>query len=324
LLTSYLVRLVCFSLASFFLINSALALIIWLWAPAAIRLGAQLQPSVAARFILALRLLPLSLSVFAVAGLCVPSYLWLEPKGTNEQAGWWCWVLTLLGVLTLIGSLARVCRALSGALRYTRECRQEGRELRMQDGPGSVLVVDRDAPILAVAGVVWPRIVVSSQVLRELSAPQLDAALGHERAHLASRDNLKRLLMLLAPDVSPFCRCFAPLERSWLQFAEWAADDQAVAGDSERSLSLASALLRVARMGSAARLPGAICFVADDTGLSARVHRLLRGKSMEHGLIPGRTALLAAASAVVAILAAAMLRPSAWYTVHQALEHLVR
>jgi len=319
------VRLACFSLASFFLINSALALLTWLSAPAAIRLAAQLRPTVAARFVLALRLLPSSLSLFAVAGLCVPSYLWLEPQGMSEQAGWWCWVLTLLGVGTLIGCLLRVCRALGAALRYTRECRREGRELLVRDDPRPVWVVDGGAPILAVAGVARPRIVISSGVLRELSSEQLDAALGHERAHLASRDNLKRFLVLLAPDVSPFCRCFVPLERSWAQFAEWAADDRAVGGESERSLSLASALVRVARMGSAARLPGvAICFVANDAGLSARVDRLLRGNSVEDDLMPGVTALLAAAAAVLVILSASMLQPSAWHTVHQALEHLVR
>ena len=89
--TSYLVRLACFSLTSFFLMNAVLALATSLSAPAAVHFGARLQPRLAARFILSLRLLPCGLALFAVAGLCVPSYLWLEPKGTSEQVGLWCW-----------------------------------------------------------------------------------------------------------------------------------------------------------------------------------------------------------------------------------------
>ena len=187
------------------------------------------------------------------------------------------------------------------------------------------MIVDSDAPLLAVAGLMRPCIVVSSRVLRELPSQQLDAALGHERFHLASRDNLKRLLMLLAPDVFPLCRCFGPLERAWTRFAEWAADDQAVAGDSRRSLSLASALVRVARMGLSVRLPGtAICFVGHDAGLSARVDRLLHNGSTQDPRAPKATALLGAAAMIIGILAIAMLRPSAWYAVHGAMEHLAR
>lgn len=321
--TSYVVRLACFSLTSFFLVNAVLASAASLCAPAAIRFGAQLQPRSAARFILALRLLPCGLALLAVAGLCIPSYLWLEPKGTSEQVGLWCWALALLSLWTLRTSIARVVRELGAALRYTRRCRRLGCEIRPSGGSPAMLVVDSDAPVLAVAGVMRPCIVVSSGVLRELSSQQLDAALGHERIHLVSRDNLKRLLMLMAPDVFPLCRCLAPLERAWTRFAEWAADDQAVAGDSQRSLSLASALVRVARMGLSVRLPEtAICFVGDDTGLSARVDRLLCDRTKQDRRLPRASALLAAM--FIGILAVAMLQPSAWYAVHRVMEHMAR
>ncbi len=321
--TSYLVRLACFSLTSFFLMNAVLALAVSLSAPAAVRFGARLQPRLASRFILALRLLPCVLALFLVAGLCIPSYLWLEPKGTSEQVGVGCWALALLCAWTLRTSIARAVRELGAALRYTRRCRRFGREIHLSDGFPAVLIVDSDAPVLAVAGLMRPCVVVSSGVLRELSSQQLDAALGHERFHLASRDNLKRLLMLLAPDVFPLCRCLAPLERAWTRFAEWAADDQAVAGDSQRSLSLASALVHVARMGLPERLPGtAICFVGDDAGLSARVERLLCDRTKQDRRAPRASALLAAM--FIGILAVAMLQPSAWYAVHRVMEHMAR
>jgi beta-lactamase regulating signal transducer with metallopeptidase domain len=321
--TSYLVRLACFSLTSFFLMNAVLASAASLSAPAAIRFGARLQPRLAARFILALRLMPCGLALFAVAGLCIPSYIWLEPKVTSEQVGVWCWALALLCAWTLGTSIARAVRELGAAFRYTRRCRRLGREIRLSDGFPAVLIVESEAPVLAVAGLMRSCIVISTGVLRELPSQHLDAALGHERIHLASRDNLKRLLMLLAPDAFPLCRCFAPLERAWTRLTEWAADDEAVAGDSRRSLSLASALVRVARMGLPVRLPGtAICFVGDDTGLSARVERLLRNRSTQVRRAPRASALLAAM--IIGILAVAMLQPSAWYAVHRAMEHLAR
>ena len=49
--------------------------------------------------------------------------------------------------------------------------------------------------VMAVAGVVHPKLVVSQTVLDALSDDQREAAFRHEAAHRASRDNLKRLLL---------------------------------------------------------------------------------------------------------------------------------
>jgi len=65
-------------------------------------------------------------------------------------------------------------------------------------------VVDGPAPCVMLAGVLRPRLVISRGVVAALSAEQLSAAIRHERAHGISRDNLKRLLVLLAPGILPF------------------------------------------------------------------------------------------------------------------------
>jgi beta-lactamase regulating signal transducer with metallopeptidase domain len=140
----------------------------------------------------------------------------------------------------------------------------------------NALIVNGDTPILALAGVWHPRLVISRRVLGALSHQQLGAAMRHEQSHRISRDNLKRLAFLLSPSVWPFGPRAKTLERAWARLSEWAADDDACAGDSRRSVALAEALVRVARLGVAARTSVLMTCLVPETGdLSARVNRLL-------------------------------------------------
>jgi hypothetical protein len=82
-----------------------------------------------------------------------------------------------------------------------------------------------------------------------------------------SRDNWKRLLIAMAPDLVPFAVRRRGLERSWARYAERAADDRAVAGSAHRSVALAAALVRVARLGAAAPAPLAASLMGDAQGI---------------------------------------------------------
>ena len=322
----YLLRLVCLCFASFFLIHTVFGLATWCATPVTIRLVGSMRPRLAAGLLFALRLLPVALASVLVLGLCLPSYLWLEPKTAAERVGFACCVSALLGAAVWGASIARVLRSAAVSHGYARRCQQVGRETRVPGVPSPVLVLDDEAPLLALAGVVCPRIVISRGVLRALSPKQLEAALRHEQAHRTSRDNLRRLLLLLIPDVFPFFRIHATLEGYWGRLTEWAADDRAIEGDSLRPLSLATALVRVARMGATARLPELVAsLVARDHDLSARVERLLRAVPAREER-PGRVRALLGGVALVTVisLAAAMLRPNTLYSVHRLLERLVR
>jgi Zn-dependent protease with chaperone function len=322
----YLLRLLCLCFASFFVLNAASGLFVRISSESAIHFAHAKSSGAAAELLLALRLLPFALAVLFVVGLCVPSYLWLEPVASSERVGLLCVVLGLLGATIWLASIARTVRSLVASLRHNRFCRLAGQETRLPGNSSPIVLVEDEAPLLALSGLLRPRLLISRGVLRVLSPEELDAALAHEHAHRTSRDNAKRLLVLLVPDIFPFVRTLRTLEHSWSKFAEWAADDQAAGGDSRRALSLAAALVHVARMGSAPPLPFlSTSLLACDRDLSARVDRLLHpipiarvySKPMHHGL---RTAGFFLAGCLTALL----MTPLALSSVHELLELLLR
>ncbi len=322
---AYSMRLLCLCWAAFFVVHITLAVAARMGAGTAIRLAEHMKPRSASRFLFALRLAPLGLTLFAVLAFCIPSYLWLEPEASGERVGFVCLLAALLGIALWIPALLRVIGAVRGTARYLDRCERHSRKINVPGNASPALLLADKAPVLAVAGVFRPKLIISRRVMQGLSSEQREAALRHERAHCAAGDNFKRFLILLAPDVLPFVRTFRGMESAWSKFIEWAADDQAVEGDPQRALSLASALVRVAKMGSTPR-PGYLScsLVGGDQELSDRVDRLLRpqpkpGKPVRElvSLLTGAGALIASAMAIM------MLWPDSLSLVHQALERLV-
>jgi len=325
----YFLRLLCLCFASFFVLNASAGLLVCIASKSAFRFADSRTPSAAAGFLLVLRVLPLIIASFFVLGLCVPSYFSFEPALTAEHVSILCLVLGLLGALTWFLSIARIAHSLFASVRHNRLCQLASQEMRLSGRSSALLVVENETPLLALSGLLRPRLLVSRGVLRVLSAEELDAALSHEDAHRSSRDNAKRLLLLLAPDIFPFVRTHHALERGWSKFAEWAADDQAAAGDSRRALSLAAALVRVARLGSSPRLPYlSTSLLAGDRDLSARVDRLLQASpaaQATHARPPHPRPLFRAAGFLfVGGLTLLLFTPPALSFVHELLEHLLR
>jgi len=317
---SYQWRLLCLSAAVFFLVNLALGAAVALASPLALRLAGRANPRRAARCLLALRLLPAALAAWIVLAVCVPSYLWLEPGLGVEYVGAAC--LAAAGMGAAIWSLA-AARVWGAAVR-SRRCLRDATRHCGYEGTVRLWVVDGPAPSLALVGLVRPRLIVSRAVLGALAPEQLAAAFDHERAHWSSRDNLKRLLLLLAPGLLPFCGGFGRLERAWARFTEWAADDSAVAGHPRRSLSLAAALVRVARLQAhPPALPLATSLLGEPRDLAVRVARLLRPAPASELAQPRGTLARAGVSLALAACAAAMLHPATLSAAHRLLERLM-
>ncbi len=324
----YLAKLLCLCLASFFLIHLALALVVMLATPVALRIAARIRPVLAARYLLLLRMLPAGFGVLIVAGLCVPSYLWLEPRTqTSEDVGVLCLAFSMLTVTLWAVSITRGLVALARSVRYLQGCKRNGQK---KDLPGErlpVWMVEEPGALFAMAGITHPNLLISRQVMGALSGEHLAAALRHERAHWTSRDNLKRLFLVLAPDILPFLRGFATLERGWARYTERAADDRAVGGDAGLSLSLATALVSVSRLGITPRASALVApLLADEDDLPARVQRLLSAAPVVHTVSERWMGCLQASAAVMlsGVVIAIGLQPSVLYQVHRALEHLIQ
>jgi Peptidase family M48 len=322
MIAPYAPRLFCLCVALFFVVNAGAGLIVSAASGAAMRVAGTMRARGAARFLFGIRILPFALGIGAVLGLCIPSYLWFEPQGTPERVGVGCVALVVLGAASWLVAMGRASRALAISRRCGRLWKETGHEYRLPGESSRAMVVEKEAPLLALAGILRPRLIVSRGVLEALSDDQLDVALDHENAHRVSRDNLKRLLLLLVPDSIPFVHGLGTLEEGWARVAEWAADDEAVQGDSNRAVSLASALLRVARMGPGPRLSFLhSSLVGGDRDLAARVERLLEFETGNgQPASQTRSLTLGAGFAMSALIATLLAAPAILSSVHRLLE----
>jgi hypothetical protein len=322
----YLLRLLWLCAAAFFVLHTVAAAAVWSAAPAVLRRCRSLRPRRAAFHLFTLRLLPPVAAGMGIALLCVPSYLRFEPRGGAERAGALCCAAAILGAGVCAVSATRALRGLVLSARGNRRFRREGRRILLPGETVPAVLLEETTPLLALVGLLKPRIVVSRGVLAALSPGELEAAVLHERAHRLSRDNVKRLVMLLAPEPFPFSRRYAAIERSWRQLTEWAGDDDAVGGDAQRSVALAGALVRVARLGGRTMPPSPLftSLVADTGDLSARVNRLLAPPRPAVDDRPHIRALAGAAGLSLAALLVILVSQSpALSLVHRLLEALI-
>jgi Zn-dependent protease with chaperone function len=87
--------------------------------------------------------------------------------------------------------------------------------------------VTSEFPIVAVIGWRRPRLIIARAVLASCSPDELRAVLAHEQGHIDRRDNMRRLLLSIAPDVLAWLPSSERLFIDWRDAAEEAADDDA-------------------------------------------------------------------------------------------------
>jgi Zn-dependent protease with chaperone function len=226
-------------------------------------------------FCLALRLSPAVLSVLFVAVLFLPSYWRYEPREFVEGFDVSLTTLAIAATVIIGSAVARGVTAWRRAARRTAGWMRAARPLALTGISMPAFAIDTDAPIMALVGVLRPRLLITQPVLDALTDEELSAAVAHELGHRRALDNLKRLAMRAAPDLLSATRVARALERRWAVASEHAADRGAGDGDRARC-ALAAALVKVARLTPPVTPIGEpISALVDGGDITSRVQRLL-------------------------------------------------
>ena len=156
------------------------------------------------------------------------------------------WLLTMAAVGVVGLGAAAVVRFGLGAIRsvwFARRCGEHEAE-------SGVCLVAAHAPVIATVGLFKGKILLTSGAAELLPAEELKAALAHERAHVARRDNLTDLLAAALATLLGF----VPTSHLYLRYLrediERACDD-AAAEETDR-LAVAAAVSRLAAHAQAA------------------------------------------------------------------------
>jgi Zn-dependent protease with chaperone function len=226
-----------------------------------------------AAFWLTLRLLPSIAAIAFVIALFAPSYWRYEPRAV-EDLDLSLSIGAFAAALLIGASAVRGWRAWQRAATRTRAWLRVARPIATAAGI-PVYEVPTAAPMMALAGVFRPRLLVTRGVVDALTDEELQAGIAHEIGHFRARDNLKRLAMRAAPDVLMSTRLAAALEARWASAAEHDAD-RAGAADNETRCALASALVKVAKLIPVATpIAEPISTLVDGGDIASRVQRLL-------------------------------------------------
>jgi beta-lactamase regulating signal transducer with metallopeptidase domain len=309
----YFMRGSVIALGVFFLVYVALSLLVGV----AWRATRREQQPVRSATAYGFRILPLVAALVAVAVFTVPSFLCFEPRWDDEPIGAAALALAAAGAAILLFG------TINGLLAWIRTSRSVSAWIAAAQTLKPVATVpafqtSEAAPLLAVAGLGRPKLLVSDAAARLLNHEELEVAIRHELAHVRHRDNLKKLVLRFC--TFPSLRV---LERAWLQAAEMNADDEAVL-DERSALDLASALIKASRL--APRVPGpelAMDLVSRaPRAVAARVERLLAWKPR----VPPnpRPLSISVPAALVTAMVAGLTYMWALARVHQLTELLLR
>lgn len=257
----YELRLLLQCLTCFFIVHLLVSAAVALYVPLNNLCAERMRAKAGARLLFTVRVVPLSASILATMAVALPSYIRLEPESVNERIGVGAAACALFAIGVWIRPLVRTIRALNHSRHFKNA------------------VLTGDQPNIVVSGVLRPRVLLSPSIADFLTPNELRLALRHERVHLVSHDNLKRLILLMLPDPLPFINFGRNLDGAWKRIAEWAADDYAVVTEVRDRLVLASLLVRFARLQNRAATVSVLStsLLEDHSQLEQRVRRLLAG-----------------------------------------------
>ncbi|HEV2802358.1 MAG TPA: hypothetical protein VGW12_17935 [Pyrinomonadaceae bacterium] len=328
----------CLALAALLCTNVLATFVsVALWRAIQRRFALGASPAAQAQILLYLRLLPFACALVFVCGFIVPAYLHHEPHPTEETVSL---KLAFFALFCFAGLLLAVWRGVSSWIatrRLVADWLSHSEPVELASLGVPVYRLQHRFPVIAVVGVMRPRLFIAAHLFDELSAEELQAAVLHEQGHLAARDNLKRAAMRACRDVLMLVPAGRTLDNAWLEQSEAAADEHAArAGGAARALDLASALVKIARLvpavGATPRMPAGVFLIGEGGrgGLAWRVRRLARlATTNEPPPLEASSAVLnyalvgALAAALIISATASFSQPHFLAPLHGAIEHFV-
>lgn len=252
-------------------------------------------------------ILPLLSAAIAVTLVVAPAVLFYEPRDTRELPGSVLLAAAAVG-FALLGRLGmRAVTMLAATRRIVTQWRAGADRLAAIDRLDT-FAIDAPSPLVAIAGFRCPMLFIDRRIVTMCSDDEIQAIVAHELAHDRAGDNLKRLLLTATRG------CRDAIVEQWRDAAERDADRTAAGGDPRRAVSLASALVKVARQTGAARLDAlAISTMHDGGTIEGRVRALLSDAPARR---PGGATWRLSVVAATALAAAPLL----WHPMHAALE----
>ena len=199
-------------------------------------------------------------------GACI-----VELRASYGEYGAWAAICALLLITIVVGRIIGCGAAL--AVASHRMCQGQRRHIRLlsvaHERHPDVVVVEHDAVVAYCVPGRQPQVVVTTGALSVLGEEQLDAVVAHERAHLAGRHHLLRMMIVTLDRSMPGVPLFRHGRRHVQRLLEVIADD--VALRQCRRTVLLDALLLLAEQGPGVAMPG-----EPDCAGVARAQRLLR------------------------------------------------
>lgn len=264
------------------------ALLVFNWVATAAMLGAWrvIEPRTKnwsanrrVKLIFALRVLPTIGAFLFVSAFLLPAYFLFEPYNTKEVVTYKLALPALISAFGALLAFSRVGVKLWRTRRLVADWLSSAERVSVADTETPLFCIEYEFPLIAVVGVLRPKMFIARSVFNSLSEDEFRAAIAHEHGHLVMRDNLKRVVLGVCRDllVVPINRQF---DRLWSETAEAAADEYAVKnGDQKTALNLAAAIVKIARIAplnlKPATLSGASLLTEQTGDLTWRVRNLL-------------------------------------------------
>ena len=262
-----------------------------------------------------IRVFPVALGLATTLGLALPSFLLLEPKRSVEAPEPYLIVLASLALAILVFLSMRCAKFLFRSRKTVKKWMQTSERLPIS------------ASVIAVAGILRPKVFAGKAALATLTAEELLAAIAHELGHMHSLDNLKQFVLKFTR-LPSFFVSLGKIDAAWSAAAELVADANALRYGTS-PLELSSAIVKVGRLKAVPidAFSVAACHLippADGSStLAVRIQHLQ--EALE---VPSRSRMQAkygsSATLLVAVAVYVAALPSLLPVVHRWMEWLVR